>query len=400
MRAIIGMVKFGMRYLVVSTLMVLLAACSSFDKSETDVPNEPTPLLALTQQSLTFDKQWSTDVGVAKGRYAFLLSPVVDDEVVYAASEKGLVRALNSSDGKTLWEFNVKERITAGLGSDVYHLYVVTADARLVAIDKKEGKQVWSSALQGVAVAAPSSNNLVVVVNSIDGKISGFDPNSGRNYWIYQETVPEITARGNSRPQFLGAQWVVQGLDNGKVVALRSQEGGLAWERNINIANFKNGSQLTDVDFPILFTKKGMLIVTRNNSLLMLDSTTGGVAWQGDYDEPVKYISMAQGHVAIVSESDKVFVHEAETGDLIWVNDELRFRQLNQAALSATHVYVVDAQGVLHSIALAGGKIDGRMSTNLGTIANPVIVNTNQLLVTDNDGKMISIQSSATTASK
>ncbi|MEM8594255.1 MAG: PQQ-binding-like beta-propeller repeat protein [Pseudomonadota bacterium] len=380
----------------IALVMMGLTSCASLTSSD-KTENEPMPLSALNSEDVTFTKEWRDTQSDLTGTYAVLLSPTVSDDAVISASENGLVEARSLTKGHSIWRYKVKSKITAGLGSDVNHVYFVTSDFELIALNKKNGEKVWQVTLQSGVVATPVSNNLVLVVHGIDGKISGFDPHSGKNFWIHQQTIPELTQRGNSRPTFVANQWVVQGVDNGKVVVLRSQQGGLAFEVKVNTTA---NAAFSDLDLPVLATEDGLIVASKQKGLMML-SPSGEVLWQGRYkNDDIKSIALQGSNVLVVTESDKVYSHVTRTGRLNWINDALRHRGLSPASGTRSLVYVLDKEGVLHALKASSGTIVGRSSMKLGQSSNPVLIQGTHIVAMDDNGKLAVYMQTGRTLSK
>jgi outer membrane protein assembly factor BamB len=107
-------------------------------------------------------------------------SPVVYDDAVYAMSHSGVLAAISLASGERLWTLPAGGVHTPWLAGDV--LYIVTADAQLVAINRINGSIHWMTELPGyedeedrsdkISWAGPVliGGRLVVVSSSGEGR--------------------------------------------------------------------------------------------------------------------------------------------------------------------------------------------------------------------------------------
>src|SRR3546814_2264649 len=69
---------------------------------------------------------------------------------------------------------------------------------------------------------------------------------------MVDRTVPSLTLRGLSAPVVVGNR-VYVGLDNGRVLALRTSDGQVAWEQVVSAPTGRNElERITDIDAPLL----------------------------------------------------------------------------------------------------------------------------------------------------
>ena len=96
------------RTLALLPVLVALAACNK------DKAAEPPAELVDIKQSLPVERLWSTSVGGGGEKLRLALGLAAGDDVLYAASRKGEVRALDAVTGRTRWESDVKVELSAG----------------------------------------------------------------------------------------------------------------------------------------------------------------------------------------------------------------------------------------------------------------------------------------------
>lgn len=91
---------------------------------------------SLTQTSISTSVSTLSDIDA---------SPVIDNGIVYAMGEGGRTVALQLTTGQRIWEINAGGLSTPWIAGD--WLFIVTGDARLVAVARSNGRIRWISQL-------------------------------------------------------------------------------------------------------------------------------------------------------------------------------------------------------------------------------------------------------------
>jgi len=173
---------------------------------------------------------WIYQIG---GAQKFETSPIVVDGTMYISEPPGMVLAIDTKTGRSLWTFThplpgdlrvccgQSNRGVAVLGDRVYY---GTLDARLIAIDSKTGRKVWEAVLadyrKGYSVtSAPLIVKDKVITGMAGGEygvrgfIDAYDATTGKLAWRFW-TVPAAgepgveTWGGDSWQRGGGTTWV------------------------------------------------------------------------------------------------------------------------------------------------------------------------------------------------
>ena len=209
-------------------------------------------------------------------------SPIVADGVMFLSTPPSNVRAIDATNGSTLWTYqraiprdahDCCGRVNRGVAVLGDAVFVGTLDAHLVAIDSSSGDVRWDVAVAPYAdgytiTAAPLAveDKIIVGVSGgefgIRGFLDAYDAKTGRRLWRFH-TIPApgepgnktwrgeswktgggptwITGSydsqrrilywgvGNPSPDFNGATRAGDNLYTNSVVALKVDSGELAW---------------------------------------------------------------------------------------------------------------------------------------------------------------------------
>jgi outer membrane protein assembly factor BamB len=132
-------------------------------------------------------------------------TPTVEAEFIYAFSSDGDIACLRRSDGKIVWQKNVRREFGGVPGTWAYaesplidgEVLVVTPggpDATLLALNKNTGGVIWKSAVPGGDRAAYSSVIPIEAagrkqyVQFLDKGLVGIDAKTGQFLWRYTQT--------------------------------------------------------------------------------------------------------------------------------------------------------------------------------------------------------------------
>ncbi len=109
---------------------------------------------------------------------ALVSTPLVVDGVLYFTGTMNRVRAVDATNGKTIWEFDpevakhVKDRKpgwTQSRGLSYYKgkIFLATWEGRLIAVDAKTGKQLWSA----LTIESGKKMNITGAPKAFAGKV-------------------------------------------------------------------------------------------------------------------------------------------------------------------------------------------------------------------------------------
>lgn len=349
------------RWLVVGLLAVgALAGCSS--KSTRPKPTA----LQEFKATLTPRSAWAVSVGDSRKAP---LRPAVLENAIYAVSGDGNLVRVAPDTGAVVWQVNVGEKVSAGVGSDGFAVAVGTPKGDVIVFDA-EGKRRWKAQVSSDVRAAPLVGRGVVIVRSTDHRVNAFDIDSGKRRWSFSRAVPPLTLRAPSAMAFAGDTVIVP-LPGGRVVALSLSNGATRWEAAI--AEPKGTTEverLTDVIGTVAIDGRDLCAAAFQGRLTCVDNTNGNLRWARDVPAGAG-VAMDSERVYGVDGGDTVVAHERSNGASVWRNTQLAYRTLTSPAVLAPAVVVGDFQGYLHFLRPSTGEFVGRVRPDSSAIVAP-----------------------------
>lgn len=372
--------------LITLTSLVGLAGCHSFKKENVQ---PPTPLAKDFKPTVKVTRLWRTSVGDGAGESGVRLRPSVAGGVLYADSTDGKLAAIDANTGKTLWskssrthgwfgwgDKNRKDAMYAGGPVVVGDLLAVgTLDGHVYGVNAKDGGPRWEAELDSEVLASPAIAGDLVVVRTEDGRVYGLDAATGKRRWVYdQGNVPLLSLRGNGG--LLVANGVVFfGSDDGKLIALRLDNGTKLWEQRLASGEGRTEiGRLDDVDGSVLLDGTTLYAAAYHGNLAAVDGPSGRPLWAHPFST---FVSLAIGGNAIfgVDDNSQVWAFDKSGGADIWKNAALKYRWLTGPAVQGDYVVVGDLDGYVHWLQTGDGALAARERLSKKAIrAQPLVV--------------------------
>lgn len=375
--------------LVLLALPVLLLACS-----EKGPIREPADLVKVESPVLKPRVLWDSGPGDGNDGLHTRLRLAVEPDVLLTADIGGDVFALEPKSGRRLWRAETGARIVAGPSVSGALAFVGTLDGEVIALKRADGSVAWRVALSSEVMAPPVSDGRVVVVRCGDGKVFGLNADTGARIWSFDRAVPPLTLRGLSAPLISGGVAYV-GLDNGRLAALRLENGEVIWEEVVAApAGRSELERIVDVDADPLVTGDGIFAVSFGGELAAVSVAEGRVAWR----RPIKSysgVALAGRVLAVTDEDGLIWALDAQTGASLWKQEALKYRRLSAPLVVGDHLVVADFEGYLHWLAPQDGRIIARVRAVDDPVTAPLVEHDGVLYVLDDDGDVAAVESNA-----
>ena len=366
----------------------LLSACSMFGDDEEERPSE----LTKFEAEVKLRKQWSVKVGKGQGELYTRLKPVIQGDVIYAASNNGVVMAINKESGKKIWKAKLEHNLSGGVGVGGDLVLLGSENSTVIALDINSGETLWETSVSSEVVSAPATDGKMVVAQSVDGKLTGLDASTGEQKWLYESTVPALSLRGTSSPLVLN-NFVVVAFANGSVASIALDNGTLRWEERVAIPSGKSEiERLVDVDGELYVNDAGVLLVSSYQGYLAaLDVVTGQMRWRVKESSTVGAGS-GFGNVYISDESSHIKAYKTGQEEYLWINDYLHLRRTTAPSSFSNYVAVGDFEGYVHLLSQVDGRFMGRIKVDGNGIRANLLSQNNTLYVYGNSGKLVALK--------
>ena len=347
----------------------------------------PTELVGIDREVL-LRRVWSASIGKGQGDVYNSLKPVLDGNMIYAASASGVVAAHSAIDGDLVWSTNLGVQITGGAGIGSGLVFVASEDAKVIALDKNSGDISWSAPVSSEVLSAPNAKDDVVVLQTVDEKLIALSVEDGSQRWTYETTLPALTLRGSSAPVISSSGLVLAGFSNGTLVAVNASDGVWRWEERVAVPEGEYDiDRVIDIDGDLLVDGQRIFASSYQGNLMALDIETGRIVWGL---EASSYHGLAQGfgNLYYVDDESQVFAIRDNTDEVVWENFDLKFRPLTAPLSINNYVAVADFEGYVHLLSQIDGRIVGREQIDSNGVRSNLLSANGLLYVYGDSGRL------------
>lgn len=352
----------------------LLAGCSSLSDASwnplnwfSSSTNKPAELVPI-KPTLNFTRVWSASVGNA-GAYVF--TPAIVGDVVYAAGADGYVSAFDAATGKRRWlERADRSGLSAGVGASEDTVVVATVQGEVVAMDAS-GREKWRSRIPSTVLAPPLVADQVVLARSDDNRVYAFSKVDGKRLWVYQRTAPALVLRniGGMVAGLGGVAYV--GYPGGKLVALSLSNGSLRWEATVALSKGTTElERIADISSSPVLAGREVCAVAFQGRAACFETSNGQPIWGRDISSAAG-LATDERFIFISDDKSAVVALARGSGSSLWKQDKLLYRQISGPVSVGRAVVVGDYDGYLHALSREDGSFIGRQSTGGGGIMTP-----------------------------
>ena len=331
-------------------LLVFVSACSS----TVDKP-QPAALPAVSG-GLVVTRAWTLNLAPVDAP----LQMSVQGQQVLLASQNGWVAEIDANTGKTVWQLQLPHGLTAGMGSDGRRHAVVSVNNELIVL--QDGRELWRQRLAAQTYTAPWVGGERVFVQTGDRSVMAFDGRTGQRLWNVPRSGEPLVLRQSGVLTAVG-DTLLSG-NGGRLGAIQPLTGQLRWEVLIGSSRGTNEVERL-VDLVAGVSRQGSVVCVRafQTAVGCVDTARGQTLWTRP----------AQGHVGLDGDESRVFGVESDSklrawsrsdGQLMWSQEDYRFRELGAPRLWGRVLVMGDGQGLLHLLDRNDGRTLARLSTD------------------------------------
>lgn len=384
------------RWLLAVPLLLSLGACSTIEgwfEMDDDNPKAPAKLVDIEQQ-VRIKELWSHGVGNGQGKGFYRIQPVIQGDVIYAAAASGDLEAFDRHSGDSLWDVELDNHLSGGVGAYGQALFVGTSDGQVLKLDAANGEVLWSARLAGEVLSPPQSNGRVVLAHTLDGKLQGLDFATGELLWTYDSNVPVLTLRGSSSP-LVKENTAYVGFANGRVLAFDAATGGIIWEIRVAIPQGRSEiERVVDIDGTMDLVGTDLYVASYQGRIMAIDVANGRKLWQHNVSS-FSGVSQGFGNVYVADEDGTVTAYQRSGQGERWSQTELAYRSLSRPTPVSSYLAVGDFDGYVHLMSQVNGELVGRVRADSDGVRADMVSVDNVLYVYGNSGDLVAYEVTA-----
>lgn len=312
-------------------------------------PTKPAPKLGLQGAKERAAKLVKTYATIGRQ----LTVKEFSEPVIYVVTlaSNGILTAFDGETGEVLWQtsmpFAELQMLGPGVSDD--HVAVVNGNHYFV-ISMKDGNLISTRILEYTPTSSPIPIRSKIMVPSVGGRVVAYDIDK-----------PLLT------PVILRA-----GRDNLNGTALSADHSFLAWssQKSLFLASdqkiptmWSKVNANDDVQSRPVPTPNGFLFASNNGTIIHSSmQRTGTYLWRANVSmQTGRSPVVGNDRVFVVSDDGQVMSLDLQTGNPLWGASTKNIDSV--LGVGKEHIYAKNTSGLLLSIRISDGKVDGRTST-------------------------------------
>ncbi|MDP6013358.1 MAG: PQQ-binding-like beta-propeller repeat protein, partial [Alphaproteobacteria bacterium] len=341
---------------------------------------------------------WRRTVGEGESDDNLILSsPVVADGRVFLLDAESTVVAVSLAEGSPAWRRELipeDEEDEASLGGGVAYangvVYATTAYGQVVALSASEGRDVWSFEIGVPLRAAPAVADGRVFVTTFDNRLFALDAGNGSLLWTHEGISESAGLLGSAVPAVSG-DLVVASYSSGEVVALRVENGRLAWSDSL-VFRGRLGSRtdLSDIDADPVIDRGLVIVISQSGRLVAINLRSGLRDWEREVPS-AQTPWVAGDFIFVVTTDAQIACLRRRDGGIRWVTGLPRYTNPEERegsivwsgpVLAGDRLVVVGSEGDAVAISPYTGEVLGRQLLPEGVRVSPVVADRTLYLLT------------------
>ena len=399
-----------MHFLLPVILAFTLTACAGLDTVKeslsgitdyftggADNTEPPSELTEITPE-VQVDVLWKESVGVGTDEQTLKLVPAIGNGKIYAADRDGLVQARDLTTGNLAWEAEVENaaeeevHFSGGPGLGDGTVILGSDDGEVVALNSTSGVVLWKTNVTSEVMSVPAIAKGIVIIRTTDGAVIALNEKSGQKIWSYEHAVPALTVRGTGVPLIID-DTLIEGYDNGKLMALRLEDGKYAWESSITIPKGRSEvERLVDIDVDPIESRGVVYTASYNGGTAAASAVNGEVLWRNEDVSSHTGLSQDSDHIYISTSNGHILQLDKRTGSSLWEQKELHGRKLTAPNVYQSYVTVGDYDGYVHWLSSTDGRQLGRAQVAGDAIEATPVIDGDTVYIYAKDGTLAALK--------
>lgn len=344
---------------------------------------------------------WSVSIAGSTSRARLAAPPVVADGKLYVIDADAEVIAMDAKTGSRLWkmkmpaEGNGRSLFGGGVSVLGNRVFVTTGVGDVAALDATNGSIVWKVRPGGPLRGSPTLANGHVYVMSQDNQVFALDQLNGEVEWSEAGTVESTGVFGVAAPAAAQGT-VITGFSSGELNAYRYENGRSLWGDALSRTSISTSvAALADIDADPVIDRGRVFAIGKGGRMASYELVTGQRLWEINV-AGISTPAVVGDWVFVVTDDAKLLCVSRTTGKIRWISQLKRWRDAKDRKGSVRWTGPIAAGGKLILVSTRDHLVyvdpaDGHIATEVDTghrmSLSPVVAD-NMLYILADDGKL------------
>lgn len=344
---------------------------------------------------------WSTTISGSTSRARLAAAPVIAGGKLYVIDADARVIAFDAKTGARSWstqmpsEGNGRSLFGGGVSVLEGRLYVATGVGDVGALDAATGAVLWKKRPGGPLRGSPTLANGHVYVMSQDNQVFALDQQSGETQWSDAGTAQATGVFGVAAPAAAQGT-VIAGFSSGELTAYRYENGRDLWGDALSRTNISTSvAALTDIDADPVIDRGRVFAIGQGGRMASYELVSGQRLWEINV-AGISTPAVVDEWVFVVTDDARLLCIARTTGKIRWISQLKRWEDAKDKKGAVRWSGPVAAGGRLILVSTDGDLVyvnpaDGAVaiSKDMGhrMTLSPVVAD-NMLYILADDGRL------------
>ncbi|NML89192.1 outer membrane protein assembly factor BamB family protein [Sphingobium sp. TKS] len=344
---------------------------------------------------------WTASISGSTPQARLASAPVVVGGKLYVIDADARVIAFDANSGAKLWQTALPAegsgRALFGGGVSVIDgkLYASTGVGDVAAIDANTGAVLWKKRPGGPLRGAPTLANGHVYVMGQDNQIFALNQTDGEVQWTDSGTLQVTGIFGVAAPAAAQGT-VIAGYSSGELTAYRYENGRTLWGDALSRTSISTAvASLTDIDADPVIDRGRVFAIGQGGRMASYELVSGQRLWEINI-AGISTPSVVGEWVFAVTSDAKLLCVARATGKIRWISQLRRWEKEKKKdkairwtgpVLAGGRLILVSTHGDLNYVDPTTGKIQAEIDLDRSMSLSPVVANNTLYILADN-GKL------------
>ncbi|WP_223262711.1 PQQ-binding-like beta-propeller repeat protein [Sphingobium sp. SCG-1] len=348
---------------------------------------------------------WSANIAGSTPRARLASSPVISGGKLFVIDADARIIAMDAQTGARLWqtampaEGNGRSLFGGGVSVVGDRVFASTGVGDVAALNVADGAIVWKKRPGGPLRGAPTLANGHVYVMSQDNQIFALNQTDGETQWTESATLQVTAVFGVAAPAAAQGT-VIAGYSSGELNAYRYENGRTLWGDALSRTSISTAvATLTDIDADPVIDRGRVFAIGQGGRMASYELVSGQRLWEINI-AGISTPSVAGEWVFVVTDDAKLLCVARATGKIRWISQLNRWRKAKKKTgairwtgpvLAGNRLILVSTQGDLLYVDPATGTVQTATDLDRAMSLSPVVAN-NTLYILADDGKLTALR--------
>lgn len=348
---------------------------------------------------------WTASIAGSTPRARLAASPVVAGGKLFVIDADARVIAMDAQTGAKLWETplpaegNGRSLFGGGVSVAGDRVFASTGVGDVAALNVADGAVVWKKRPGGPLRGAPTLANGHAYVMSQDNQIFALNQSDGETQWTESATLQVTAVFGVAAPAAAQGT-VIAGYSSGELNAYRYENGRTLWGDALSRTSISTAvASLTDIDADPVIDRGRVFAIGEGGRMASYELVTGQRLWEINI-AGISTPWVAGEWVFVVTSDAKLLCVARATGKIRWISQLGRWRKEKKKTgairwtgpvLAGGRLILVSTEGDMAYVDPATGTVQATQDMDRSMSLSPVVAN-NMLYLLADDGRLTALR--------